>query len=67
MAEVVQTDLQGFHWEVDMFGVLFNTKQMPRVGISVLPNPLVGKEHGINFLMKCIEGFSSCFAIFRSC
>lgn len=47
MAEVVQTDLQGFRWEVDMFGVLFNTKQMPRVRISVPPNPLVGKEHGI--------------------
>lgn len=26
MAEVVQTDLQGFHGEVDMFGDLFNTK-----------------------------------------
>lgn len=26
MAEAAQTDLQGFHWEVDTFGVLFNTR-----------------------------------------
>lgn len=44
MPGVVQTDSQGFHWEVDMFGVL-----VPRVRTSVPPSPLVRKENEIEF------------------
>lgn len=33
--------------KLDMFGVLFSTKQMLRIGMCMPLNPLVGKEHVI--------------------
>lgn len=39
------SDGRGFICEADMFGLLFNTKQMPRFGMSVSPNPSVAKDH----------------------